>query len=420
VAVLALPVSASATVRHAAPGGATTGDCTATACDFPTAVASAQDGDDVAVAPGDYGSEASPIAGASSVKAIHVHGAAGRPRPRIFSAPAAPDYWALDVDNYSGSVAHLELTAVGSQSGAVALGLDGAKADDVVAENKVPFGSGACQSQYGATITNSVCWVPAMENAPSAIRLRALTASLTVTLRNVTAVGLGSGTSALGIETNPGQTGTANAVNSIIEGTSAVEYWEASPGDGTARFNPIYSSIVGGDYSFCTPTTDCTQAPSSTNLAARPVFVDLAGNYHQDPMSPTVNRGLEAVANGARDFDGQPRRFGGRTDIGADELVLPPFASTGPATPIKRRVATLRGKANTRNVAKTQAYFELGRTRAYGLTTSDKPLAQNTAGQNVIASPGGLKPGTRYHYRLVVTGPGGVGSGADRTFVTKP
>ena len=71
-------------------------------------------------------------------------------------------------------------------------------------------------------------------------------------------------------------------------------------------------------------------------------------------------------------------------------------------------------------MANSRARFELGRTKAYGLTTGEVKLATTNANQAVTRTPGGLRPGTRYHYRLIVSGPGGVGRGGDRTFVTKP
>jgi hypothetical protein len=420
LALLTFAAPASADVRHATPGGATTGDCKTTACDFPTAVTTAQPGDEVEVAPGNYGSEASPIAGVYTYGAIQIHGRAGQPRPRIFSAPANPNYYALALFGAGASVAHLELTAVGTQSSSVALALTGATANDVVIQSKVSNGAAACNLQNGAVMRSSVCWTPSIQNPPPALREDPQAANTnTITLSNVTAVALGSGGSGLYLETDSGKAVTVNAVNSVIEGLVAVAYRERNPGNGTIEFNPTYSNIVGaGGNNFCNPDSDCTQTPSSTNLAGNAIFVNLAGNYHQDPMSPTINRGTDSALSGATDFDGQPRIFGGRIDIGADELVRPPFVTTTAATSVSAKGAILNGRANPRGVAKTEAFFEFGRTKAYGSGIGFETLAPNSQSQRVASSLGGLKPSTRYHFRLVATGPGGRTTGADRTFKT--
>ncbi|HKP91086.1 MAG TPA: hypothetical protein VJT75_14050 [Thermoleophilaceae bacterium] len=417
VLALALAPSAGAAVRHAVPGGATSGDCKATACDFPTAVKSAQAGDEVDVAPGAYGSESSPIPAVTNARAIRVHGRAGKPRPRIVAEPAAPDYWGLGLFNPGASVAHLQITAVGNGSGASALGLSAARGDDLVVHSKVPTpGYAACSLYGGAVLTNSVCWAPAIQNASLGVGVgpRNPSPNATITLRNVTVASLGF-SYALYAATASGQAVTVRAVNSVFKATYAVGL-ASEDGGGTLTFEPTYSNVVG---QHDVEAGCCSEKPSSTNLSAGVLFVDPAGDFHQTPMSPTVNRGVNDPANGARDVDGQPRKIGGRTDIGADELLFPPLASTGPATKVRPRTAVLNGQGNPRGMGGTSAYFQLGRTQAYGLTTSTVSLPRSSAAQPVSRSPGGLRPATRYHYRLVVSGPGGVGRGGDRTFVTK-
>jgi hypothetical protein len=355
-----------------------------------------------------------------------VHGQAGKPRPRIFARPVNSSFYALGFFAAGSTVKHLELTAVGTQASSTALGLVGTTADDVIVQDKVSQGFASCYLKDGSVMTNSVCWTPSIQNPPFALQAdtqSASSATPAVTLRNVTAVALGTGASGLGMRTAQGYALKVNAVNSVIEGLVAVAYYEeAGNGNGTIEFKPTYSNLVGAggnSNNYCTPTSDCTQDPSSTNLPGNAIFVNLAGNYHQDPMSPSINRGQDSAANGTTDFDGQPRRFGGRTDIGADELVLPPFATTTAATAISSRAAALTGRANPRGVAGTKAHFEFGRTKAYGGFTPDKPLAQNTTNQRTTSSIGGLKPSARYHYRVVAAGPGGTTRGADRAFTTK-
>jgi hypothetical protein len=68
----------------------------------------------------------------------------------------------------------------------------------------------------------------------------------------------------------------------------------------------------------------------------------------------------------------------------------------------------------------TRAFFEFGRTTAYGFGVGDTALAQRSKSQPVGSGIGGLRPNTRYHFRLVAAGPGGRTEAPDRTFVTTP
>jgi hypothetical protein len=54
---------------------------------------------------------------------------------------------------------------------------------------------------------------------------------------------------------------------------------------------------------------------------AAPLFVDAAaGDFHQQPGSPTVDAGLNLPSLGSLDLDREPRLQNGTVDIGADEL----------------------------------------------------------------------------------------------------
>jgi hypothetical protein len=413
--VLALATAAapaSATVRHASPGAS--GNCTTTACDFVPAVNGAVAGDEVIVAPGNYGSEASPVPDASNYFDINLHGEAGKPRPRIFTY----GQYGVGLYNSLAKVSHLEIVSVNGPLGALGLDFAGSRADDIVVKNDTSQGGGACRLYTNAILSNSVCWSTS-DSTANAILVDQYKGNSTPTLRNVTAVALRPGAAGLSMFTANGIAITVTSVNSIVEGIVAVAYHEADAGNGTIAFNPTYSNIVGPRDNECTPATACTESTSPTNLAGNALFVDLAGNYHQDPMSPTINLGQNSAANGAKDFDGQPRTIGGRTDVGADELSLPPAAVTGGASGVTTKTATVAGSANPKNVIGTRAHFVYGKTKSYGKRTPDKPLAQNATAQNVSAALTALSPGTKYHYRLLADGPGGNGQGVDRTFTTK-
>jgi hypothetical protein len=415
---LAVAAPANATVRHAAPGAS--GDCVNNPCEFVGAVNGAQPGDEVIVATGDYGSEASAIPDANNFNDINVHGEAGKPRPRIFTS----GQYGLGLYNPLAKVSHLEIISVDdAPNSSVALDFRGAIAEDLIVHNKNSLGFAACRLSGNAVLRSSVCWTPSIQNPPPAVVVDYQAGNSTPTIRNVTAVSLGSGASGVYLLTDDGVAISLTAVNSVIEGIVGVAYRENPPatGSGTATFKPTYSNIVGaGGNNFCNPTTDCTQEESDTNLLGNALFIDLAGNYHQDPMSPTINAGVTSAANGTKDFDGQPRTIGGKTDIGADELSLPPAVVTGSASGVTQRAGTISGTVNPKNVAGVKAHFVYGKTKAYGKRKPDTTLDQNATAQGLTGSLTGLAPGTRYHYRLVAGGPGGNGQGVDRTFKTKP
>jgi alpha-tubulin suppressor-like RCC1 family protein/phosphodiesterase/alkaline phosphatase D-like protein len=63
--------------------------------------------------------------------------------------------------------------------------------------------------------------------------------------------------------------------------------------------------------------------------------------------------------------------------------------------------------------------FEYGLDRSYGMTQSATPAsASGSRNVSVSADIGGLVPGTVYHFRVVVTGAGGVVRGGDMSFTT--
>ena len=66
--------------------------------------------------------------------------------------------------------------------------------------------------------------------------------------------------------------------------------------------------------------------PGAGNIDADPLFADPgSGDYHLSASSPCIDAGNPAYhpAPGETDIDGQPRLFGGRVDMGADEYLMP-------------------------------------------------------------------------------------------------
>jgi hypothetical protein len=103
-----------------------------------------------------------------------------------------------------------------------------------------------------------------------------------------------------------------------------------------------------------------------------------------------------------------------------------PTPTTSAATGVGVSTATLNGSLQTSGV-KTLWQFQYGTSTSYGKTTTANTIP--AGGSIVIVATGitGLKPGTKYHFRLVAqTGKGttaypiAVTYGGDKTFTTKP
>ena len=164
---------------------------------------------------------------------------------------------------------------------------------------------------------------------------------------------------------------------------------------------------------------DAVYVDGGGNQGAPPTFVDAAaGDYHQAPVSVTIDAGHYEPMNGALDVDGDLRNVGS-PDIGADEFVVAPTASTGLAGPVTDAAATLAGSVNPKG-SPTSYRFEYGTTTAYGSSSSATDAGAGVNAVAASASLSGLAPGTTYHYRVVASNSGGVAPGGDQTFTTTP
>ena len=94
-----------------------------------------------------------------------------------------------------------------------------------------------------------------------------------------------------------------------------------------------------------------------------------------------------------------------------------PLVTTGGASGIGPRVATVNGTVNP-NGASTTYWFQYGTTTSYGRQTGTHSAGSGTNGQPVSAHLSGLTAGTTYHYRLVAQNSAGTTQGADQTFTT--
>ena len=323
-AILVTAGPAGATQRFASPAGA--GSC-ATAdvpCSYPTAMLGAASGDEIILAPGDYGSELSPIAAdIYSYDALNVHGVAGQPRPRIFSSAT----YSLGLYNAASVVRHLEVHRTTTSAG-VAFDAYASTIDDIVVTSPGGASAAACRLSGAAIVMrNALCQSRNETGGFGILVSDAVDGAKSVTLRNVTAIATGVGATALGAFASGTRNATVTAVNSIFEGDVDVYAHESAPAD--AAVSVTYSQLhtIQQD-----PGAQINQ--DATSVYAYPLFLDFpGGNFHQDAASSTVDKGIDDPANGATDWDGDPRTSGVHTDIGADEYVAPAPAPAPAPTP---------------------------------------------------------------------------------------
>jgi hypothetical protein len=84
------------------------------------------------------------------------------------------------------------------------------------------------------------------------------------------------------------------------------------------------STITMHNSDYASKTGAGTVTDAGGHVTSRPLFVNAAGrDFHELVGSPTIDAGLNEEANGPFDFDGNPRRQGASTDIGAFEFPRP-------------------------------------------------------------------------------------------------
>lgn len=392
----AAPGAASAAQRFTTPTGSGTTCSQGSPCGLVTAVNSAAASDEVIVAgnQGSYGTAASPITTRlTPATSGQIHGAAGQPMPVIYSN----EFFAIAFLG-GGTLSDIDIEDVNANGIAV---LSGTNADHVIARG----GSAGCAPGLGETVIDSVC-----AGGDSGI---ALTSSAnipwTMTLRNVTAIGTADGISIDAAD----YAQTVNATNVIARGGSADVATSHGTG-GSVAFNLDHSNYATVSQG---AGTSITAAGSGTNQTATPVFVNTAaGDFHQAPSSPTIDNGADAVANGSTDFEGKPRTFGLRTDIGADEYA-PPSVLSESVSSVTAQSAMLGGSVNSEG-GPDSARIDYGTSTAYGSSVATSALALSAAPQSLSAAVAGLSPWTTYHFRVVVKNGSGTVAGPDQTFTT--
>ncbi len=355
----ASPAAAAPTQRFAAPGGS--GDCSQSSpCDIETAINAATSGDEVILAPGDYGPLTAALA--STQTNLNVHGAGGQPRPRIFTNAL----FGLDLGGSGSTARHLEIHQSANGSYQSALVLESGQATDLVLRNIGGSSGAACTLLGTSQLTDSVCEATG-PNAYGVFPYRRAVGPLANSsiVRNATVVA--PVVSSTGIYAQGGDAAekaeNLTVTNTIIVagGTSVAAF--AGTGDASI-------TIDHSNFGFQSDLAHIHKGEGNQQLSTPPTFV-APGDYHEAPGSITIDAGATNPLNGLTDFDGDPRALGlGGTDIGADEFVPPPTVVTGEPGTITTTSAVVNGTVNP-NTVETTYHFEFGATTAYGAATPE-------------------------------------------------
>ena len=335
-ALLAVPSLASAAERYATPSASANAVCSQQdPCSLQTAVESAANGDEVIVAPGTYNEGADKLQ--AGVPNISIHGAADEQRPQIsFSGASGAG---LTVNG--GGTAHVRRLAI--DYAGMGTGLVVNNSTGVVEQLLVRTTTDvACELNSSVTLRDSVCASTKNTSAGILSSNYAAGVTWTIKLRNVTAVSNGSPGWGILISTDGTSRTSVDARNVIANGGSGGSSVDVRVGNGGS---PTAEAAV--DLSSSNYDTRCefaagscnggaglsiTTPGSGTNQTAAPVFAD--SEFHQDPTSPTRDKGTTDASVGTGDVDGDQRSQGAAVDIGADEFnELPPPPPPPPPPP---------------------------------------------------------------------------------------
>jgi hypothetical protein len=326
LAFLCAAPGALAAVRHASPTG-TGSTCDAgTPCDVVTAVNGAGANDEVILASGNYGSEASPITTQLAIDDANlvVHGAAGAQRPVLFTATAATQ--AVRLSAAGAQLRDVEIRMSANHTAVfVTIGL----AERIVATSSA---GDAPACQIGAqTLRNSICLNTSTASGGVAAQVL-IQGTGTGTMRNVTAISTapaGIGVRVRQSSSSSNATATLNATNVIAQAAADATARDASAvtvaASTFANLNLANSNYDTQDETG-PGTEDVTDPGTGTGNQMTPPV--LGADFRQVTGSPTIDAGVNDAANGTLDFEGDARTIGSSTDIGADEFV-PTASSSG-------------------------------------------------------------------------------------------
>jgi hypothetical protein len=404
------PTASAATQRYASPNGSGTTCSSADPCGISWAIENAKAGDEVIVNPGYYdlpAPQGAPDLTIYDLAQITIHGVAGQPAPVLWFH--GPNQNGLRLE-HSSTLRHVVLNQ--AESGRRALFARGAGLDQVIVR-------ASSSADCAAWITDTIMRNSIVAGKDTAICAEAGTAQNALNasqFRNVTAVAEAQAGTAIDAYAH------GASANANITLTNVIARGGPTGGGLAIRTDSsgAHATITATHTNFAnywTSGTNWQYVDGGGNQGIPPKFVNPADrNYRQAAGSPTIDAGLNDPFSGPFDIDGEPRQVG-TTDIGADELVVAPAATTGPASSVTDHSAVLSGSVNP-NGASTSYRFEYGPTTAYGSSTPAVGAGSGTGAVTAGTTLSGLSPAATYHYRLVATSVGGTSTGADQTFTT--
>jgi hypothetical protein len=306
---LAAPAQAAGQ-RYASTTGSGTACTSVAPCDIVTAVNQATSGTEVIIAAGTYNLGA---ALANSQSGVNVHGTAGQPRP-VINSSASPALALL------GSAARAADLTINQNGGAFGVQVF---ATGILVQRLEVHSSAAdaCAIGYSGLVRDLLC----VSTAAGGVALEDSWGggTGTLTLRNVTAVATGTGSYGIRANSTGNDTNLDVSARNVIASGALADIGSGETGINSesdvilsySNFDKI-EELGGGNVS--------DVGSVSTNQTALPIFLDTT-LYHQAQTSPTVDKGTTDVSVGTADLDGDLRRLGAATDIGADEYdTIPP------------------------------------------------------------------------------------------------
>jgi hypothetical protein len=320
---------AQAAQRFAAPSAQGTGNCSsaADACTLANALSGAATGDELILAgdAGTYGTQATPIAttltAPGGVYTLSIHGAAGQPRPVIYSSASIAVQLLGWFDGEGFSVGDIDLEHV--VNGGSGLEVDGSL--DHVLVYSSASSDFACNvsglAKASVSIIDSECIADgSMSYALFQQNNGPPTGTATIALRNDTFEASGPSSLGVSVSANGGVSAAVTATNMIAHGAfkDLDAYRFAGASVSFALNHSNYATTLAE------PGTAITLPGSATNQVTEPLFVDAASeDFQEAPGSPTIGAGITEAANGSTDLEGNPRTTGGLTDIGAFQAAAP-------------------------------------------------------------------------------------------------
>jgi len=200
---------------------------------------------------------------------------------------------------------------------------------------------------------------------------------------------------------------------------------DADPSTGlTVYDSPAGGWFDGGGTSLAAPLVAAFQAVTGVDGSTPQWAYADAANLN-DPVTGTTGDcpgQLSVLCDAASGYDG-PTGAGsisGQIVPGAPGIGLPSLGASNDKT-YTRRVANagawLTGGVYP-NGETTTFWWQYGTTTSYGSRTTPVSVGSGTAPVPISSHLGSLKPGTRYHYRLVAVNATGTEYGYDATFTT--